>query len=95
MLNCLRHFLEAGRCQALAASRPYSVGEIQMLICPSRSITKSSYESWSNLKTRATRLQYIGPSGPLYTYSYHRTALGDAGGSRHESRIDGSLNQDA
>ncbi|MPN54888.1 hypothetical protein SDC9_202566 [bioreactor metagenome] len=66
-----------------------------MLVTPSVSITKSSYESWSNVKIRPTRLQYIGPSGPVYTYNYLRASLTDSGGTVLGGRIDAYVNSDA
>ncbi|MEG1882742.1 MAG: hypothetical protein RR224_03360 [Clostridia bacterium] len=66
-----------------------------MLVTPSVSITKSSYESWSNVKIRPTGLQYIGPSGPVYTYNYLRASLTDSGGTVLGGRIDAYVNSDA
>ena len=81
--------------RALAVSRTYSEGGITMSKSPSQSIAKSSDQSWSNVKIRPTRLQYIGPSGPVYTYNYHRARLTDYGGANLGGRIDVYLNKDA
>lgn len=86
---------------ALAASRTYSVSKIKMSISPSVSITKSTYESWSNVKIRPTRLSYFyynassGQYVQVYTYNYHRACLTDYSGNTLGGRIDAYLNNDA
>lgn len=70
--------------QSLAASVTYSCGPIYMEYTPSnKSITKSSYQTWSSVKNQCTRLVYSPNDAP---YGYHKSRAVDIGGSYLSSR---------